>query len=121
MSQAEGLDPGCRLSPVRIGVRAGWIFVSFDDDVMPLDDHVAAYEANFGFLRQDQCRLAHKLQLDFACNWGARDGMIPYAHGEAYAAEIAGARLVSIPDCGHALHLKRPKPLAEHIIEFAAR
>lgn len=69
MSKAEGFDPGCRLSPLRIGVWAGWMFVNFDDHAMPLEQHVAAFESDFGFLKQERCRLAHKLELEFACNW----------------------------------------------------
>lgn len=69
MTKAEEFDPACRLSPLRIDTWAGWIFVSFNDDALPLEQYVAAFEDDFGFLKQERCRLAHKLEIEFACNW----------------------------------------------------
>ena len=34
--------------------------------------------------------------------WGAADGLVPPKFGEAYRALIPGARLVLLPDAGHA-------------------
>jgi phenylpropionate dioxygenase-like ring-hydroxylating dioxygenase large terminal subunit len=59
----------CRLKPLKVGSWAGWIFVSFNPDVEPLSDHVAFLEAEFGFVRQQDCRLAYKLVLELNCNW----------------------------------------------------
>jgi triacylglycerol lipase len=41
--------------------------------------------------------------------WGAYDGAIPLDDGRDYAARIGGARLVVIPDCGHAPCIEKPK------------
>ncbi|HMD60063.1 MAG TPA: alpha/beta hydrolase [Opitutaceae bacterium] len=40
--------------------------------------------------------------------WGAYDGLVPLDDGRDYAARIAGARLVVIPECGHAPCIEDP-------------
>jgi phenylpropionate dioxygenase-like ring-hydroxylating dioxygenase large terminal subunit len=70
MKEATGFDPAtCRLKPLKIGTWAGWIFVSFNPEVGELSEHVAFFEEEFGFLRQQDCRLAHKFVLELNCNW----------------------------------------------------
>jgi triacylglycerol lipase len=41
--------------------------------------------------------------------WGAQDGLVPLEDGRDFAARIAGARLVVIPDCGHAPCIENPE------------
>ena len=43
---------------------------------------------------------------------GVQDGLIPRAHAEAYAAGIAGARLVDVEGAAHLLPLEKPVELA---------
>lgn len=50
--------------------------------------------------------------------WGARDRLIPPAHGKAYASEIADARLVIVENCGHAIQLDRPEVFVDEITRF---
>ena len=70
MGETPGFDLSrFRLKPLRVGVWAGWIFVSFNHDVRPLSEHVAFWEQEFGFLRQEDCRLAHKFTIELNCNW----------------------------------------------------
>ena len=65
-----GFDIGqCRLKPLQIGTWAGWIFVSFNPAVQPLEHHVAFFQQELGFLRQEDCGLAYKYEVDFDCNW----------------------------------------------------
>ncbi len=59
----------CRLKPVKIGVWAGWIFISFNRDVEPLDSFMAFFQQEFGFLHPERCRLAYKYEIEFQCNW----------------------------------------------------
>jgi pimeloyl-ACP methyl ester carboxylesterase len=40
--------------------------------------------------------------------WGAEDQLVPLSDGRDYAAKIPGARLVVIPDCGHAPCIENP-------------
>lgn len=50
--------------------------------------------------------------------WGEQDRVVPRAHAERYARLIAGARLETIPDCGHAMHLERPQAVADAVGGF---
>ncbi len=50
--------------------------------------------------------------------WGEKDRLIPPAHGEVYASEIADARLEIMKGCGHAIQLERPRELAEEVTRF---
>ena len=40
--------------------------------------------------------------------WGEQDRLVPIEEGKGYAAGIPGARLVVIPDCGHAPMIEAP-------------
>jgi pimeloyl-ACP methyl ester carboxylesterase len=51
---------------------------------------------------------------------GDKDGLIPAPHAETYAAEIAGARYVIMPDAAHMVVLEKPAELANMIGEFLA-
>jgi pimeloyl-ACP methyl ester carboxylesterase len=51
---------------------------------------------------------------------GDRDSLIPAAHCETYAREIAGARLVTMPDTAHMVVLEKPAELADIVGEFIA-
>lgn len=44
----------------------------------------------------------HRIDLPTLLLWGAEDGLVPPAFGEAYRALIPGARLVVLPRAGHA-------------------
>lgn len=47
--------------------------------------------------------------------WGESDRLIPPIYGEAFAREIAGARLVRVPEAGHMAVLEKPEAIAEAI------
>jgi Rieske 2Fe-2S family protein len=70
MDQTKGFSRAdCRLASVRLGVWAGWIFVNFDPEAVPLETFVAGFDKDFGFLRQEECRMGLKLAFDLECNW----------------------------------------------------
>ncbi len=48
------------------------------------------------------------------------DTLVPAAHAETYAAEIAGARLEIVPDAAHLLPLEKPAELAALVHEFVS-
>lgn len=50
--------------------------------------------------------------------WGADDGIVPLAHGEAYAGAIPDARLDVIDRCGHLPALEQPAAVAERVARF---
>ena len=50
--------------------------------------------------------------------WGAADGVVAPAYGEAYARLIPGARFELIADAGHHPEIEQPAALAERVIAF---
>ena len=49
---------------------------------------------------------------------GAKDTLIPAAHAEMYAREIAGAKLVEVPNAAHLIAVERPAELAAVVKDF---
>jgi pimeloyl-ACP methyl ester carboxylesterase len=50
--------------------------------------------------------------------WGGEDELVPLEQGRAYAGGITGAKLVVVPDCGHAPSLEKPKEFLDAAIPF---
>ena len=50
--------------------------------------------------------------------WAAEDRIIPLAIGRRLSEDIPGARLVSIPDCGHFLQDEKPEAVTDQILAF---
>jgi len=50
-----------------------------------------------------------------------RDTLIPAAHARAYADEIAGAKLVEVPDAAHMISIEKPAELATVVTDFLSR
>ena len=50
--------------------------------------------------------------------WGEQDRLVPIAHGEAYALEIAGAELVTFKDCAHSILQEKPREFAAEAKKF---
>jgi len=70
MKEAAGFDPArCRLPPLHCEVWQGWVFVNFDADPEPLARFVADFDADFGFIRQQELAIAAKLDIVLNCNW----------------------------------------------------
>jgi Rieske 2Fe-2S family protein len=70
MKEAKDFDlHGCRLKPLALDTWSGWIFISFDTGVEPLSAFLAEWQAEFGMLQMENCRLAYKYETDFDCNW----------------------------------------------------
>ena len=60
----------CRLPPIRVARWKGWIFINFDDEAAPFSSYVEQFEKDFGYLPQEQCRLAVKtVSAEVNCNW----------------------------------------------------
>jgi pimeloyl-ACP methyl ester carboxylesterase len=50
--------------------------------------------------------------------WGSEDQLVPIADGRDYAAKIPGAKLVVIPDCGHAPCIENPEAFLASVRPF---
>lgn len=50
--------------------------------------------------------------------WGADDGVVPVAHGEAYAAALSNVRLEVLAECGHGPILEHPEKVASMIAKL---
>jgi pimeloyl-ACP methyl ester carboxylesterase len=60
----------------------------------------------------------HRVRAPTLVVWGERDGLVPRSHGERFVELIDGARIETIPGCGHLPVLERPEELARLTIEF---
>jgi len=52
--------------------------------------------------------------------WGAQDKILPLAYGQAWCDQVRGARLVTLPDCGHAPEVEKPAELIAAIQQFTS-
>jgi pimeloyl-ACP methyl ester carboxylesterase len=50
--------------------------------------------------------------------WGRDDGITPFNCGEIYARAIPGARLATIPNCGHMPEMEKPADFVELVVGF---
>lgn len=64
-------------------------------------------------------RWLHRIDLPTLLLWGEQDGIVHRRYGEAWRAEIPGARLEVIPNAGHFPHWEQPEAFVEHLSRFA--
>jgi pimeloyl-ACP methyl ester carboxylesterase len=50
--------------------------------------------------------------------WGGNDELVPLADGQDYASKIPGAKLVVIPECGHAPSIEKPQEFLAAVETF---
>lgn len=71
----------------------------------------------YGFLRDKIGRI----EKDTLILWGDRDRIIGVKDATRFEEEIAGSKLIWIPECGHVPHLEKPRETARHIVNFSGR
>jgi pimeloyl-ACP methyl ester carboxylesterase len=70
-------------------------------------------------LLQDDVRpLLRRISCPTLIVWGGLDPLVPLAHGEAFAHDIAGARLVVLPDAAHNPMADRPSEFNRIVLDF---
>ncbi len=70
MKDAAGFDPArCRLPPIAVDFWDGWIFICLADQPEPFERFIGEFAREFAFLRQQDCRLAARLEFNLDCNW----------------------------------------------------
>lgn len=70
MRATTAFDPKkCRLKPIALERWGGWCFINFDERPVSFRSFIGDFEEDFGFLDQQSCRLAEKLDITLECNW----------------------------------------------------
>ena len=69
MEQSDADLKNCRLKPLQLALWRGWIFISFNPDVMPFAEFIAPSEDELWWFRSGDLRLAEKAVLEIDCNW----------------------------------------------------
>ena len=64
-------------------------------------------------------RWLHRIDRPTLLLWGEQDRIVTPAYGEAWCAEIPGARMELIRDAGHFPHWEQPAAFAERVAAFA--
>ena len=62
----------------------------------------------------------HRIDRPATLVWGRQDKVVPYACHEMWMKGVRGADLLTIEECGHAIHNEKPAQAADHIITFCA-
>jgi pimeloyl-ACP methyl ester carboxylesterase len=63
-------------------------------------------------------RRLHRIAVPTLFVWGANDGIVTPAYGEAYRAAVPGARLAIVPEAGHLPHIEQPEAFARVLRDF---
>jgi triacylglycerol lipase len=59
-----------------------------------------------------------KITIPTLIIWGGNDPIVPLEDGKDYAAKIPGAKLIIIPECGHAPSIERPEQFLNAVAPF---
>jgi len=62
-------DADVALEPVKVGLWQGWVFISLDPDVQPLEDYLRPISAALAPFRQDQMRYRWRRSVMLDANW----------------------------------------------------
>ena len=63
-------------------------------------------------------RWLHRIDIPTLLLWGEQDGIVRPSYGEAWRAEIPGARMDVISNAGHFPHWEQPRGFADRLIAF---
>jgi pimeloyl-ACP methyl ester carboxylesterase len=65
-------------------------------------------------------RWLHRIDIPALLIWGEQDGIVSPSYGDAWRAEIPGARMEIIPNAGHFPHWEQPQDFADRLARFIA-
>ncbi len=60
----------------------------------------------------------HRAKMPSLVVWGEQDGLVPLAHGQAYAEKLPASDLKVIAGAGHAAHMEEPGKVGELVSSF---
>jgi pimeloyl-ACP methyl ester carboxylesterase len=63
-------------------------------------------------------RWLHRIDVPTLLLWGERDGIVSTSYGQAWRAEIPGARMEMIANAGHFPHWEQPQDFVERLSRF---
>ena len=63
-------------------------------------------------------RWLHRIDVPTLLLWGEQDGIVSTSYGEAWRAEIPGARMDVIANAGHFPHWEQPRGFADRLSRF---
>jgi Rieske 2Fe-2S family protein len=70
MRESNDFDAkSCKLKKVHAGVWAGWVFINFSADPVPLSEALSEFASDVDILKMENLRLGTKVTLDLPTNW----------------------------------------------------
>jgi pimeloyl-ACP methyl ester carboxylesterase len=66
-------------------------------------------------------RWLHRIDIPTQLVWGDSDGIVSASYGEAWRAEIPGAKMTVIPQSGHFPHWEQPEAFAAAVAAFTSK
>jgi pimeloyl-ACP methyl ester carboxylesterase len=65
-------------------------------------------------------RRLHRIQCPTLLLWGANDGLVPPAYGEAYRQHLPHSEMKLIPECGHLAMFEKEAEFVEAVTTFCS-
>lgn len=63
----------------------------------------------------------HRIDRPTLFVWGRQDRIVPHACAQAWMSRVPAGELVTIDQCGHAIHNEKPDAAAEAILDFLGK
>jgi pimeloyl-ACP methyl ester carboxylesterase len=63
----------------------------------------------------------HRVKAPTLLIWGKEDRLVPPVYAEEFLRRIAGARVLTVDDAGHAPHLEQPEMVARMVRDFLSQ
>lgn len=63
----------------------------------------------------------HRIKAPNLLIWGKEDRLVPPVYADEFARRIAGARVETVDQAGHAPHLDQPEAVARLVRDFLSR
>jgi choline monooxygenase len=89
----------CKLPDIALGEWGGNIYVNFASNPQPFEEFIAPYQAQFGYLHQERCRIGSRQTVDINCNWKfAVENLIDIYHVQILHIGTFGAHFAASAD-----------------------
>jgi pimeloyl-ACP methyl ester carboxylesterase len=63
----------------------------------------------------------HRVKAPTLLIWGKEDRLVPPVYAEEFVCRLAGARVQTVDDAGHAPHLEQPETVARMVRDFLSQ